>query len=408
MKPYRPPQKILRRYADVLVNFALGGGKGVKKGDVVYLAAYEYAKPLYAEILRSITKAGANAITHYIPNDDKEFNVTRDFYANAKERQINFFPSKYFRGLVDEMDHSLFILSETDMEALKGVPPVKIMARSRAFKPYREWRDEKENRGKFSWSLALYGTEAQAKEAGMSEKAYWDQIVKACYLDRPNPVAVWRTTDRAIGAFAAKLSRLLIERLHVEGPDADLWIALGKKRRWVGGGGANIPSFEVFTSPDSRGTEGWIRFDQPTYAHGNLIVGTKFIFKKGVIVEATAKKNEKFLKEMVRVPGANRIGEYSLTDRRFSRITKFMAETLYDENIGGPHGNTHIAVGNSYHMCYAGNPAKLSKSDWKRLGFNSSAVHQDFISTAPRTVTAHLRGGRTRIIYRNGQFVLPR
>lgn len=406
MRSYRPPQKILKRYADVLVNFALGEGKGVKKGDVVYFAAYEYAKPLYVEILRALTKAGANTITHYIPNSDKEFNPTRDFYVNAREHQINFFPSKYFRGLVDEMDHSLFILSETDMEALKGVPPEKIMARSRAFKPYQEWRREKENRGKFSWTLALYGTAAQAREAGLSEREYWGQIIKACYLDRPEPVAIWKKTDKEIRSVAKRLTHFSIKRLHVEGPDADLWVTLGEKRKWAGGGGANIPSFEIFTSPDARGTEGWIRFNQPTYRQGNIIEGTKLVFRNGAIVEATARRGEKFLRELVKAPGANRIGEYSLTDRRFSRITKFMAETLYDENIGGPHGNTHLAIGSSYHMCYDGDPAKIKKAGWKKLGFNDSPVHQDFISTVPRTVTAYLSNSRTRVIYRNGEFVL--
>ncbi len=55
---YQPPKKILERYADVLVNFALGKGRGIKKGDVVYVIAYENAKPFYVEILRAITKAG--------------------------------------------------------------------------------------------------------------------------------------------------------------------------------------------------------------------------------------------------------------------------------------------------------------------------------------------------------------
>ena len=45
---YTPPARILERYADVLVNFALGGGAGIKSGDVVRVAAHEVAKPLYA------------------------------------------------------------------------------------------------------------------------------------------------------------------------------------------------------------------------------------------------------------------------------------------------------------------------------------------------------------------------
>ena len=403
---YRPSQKILQRYADVLVNFALGSGKGVKKGEVVHVVAYEYTKPLYAEIMQAITKAGANAISQYIPDTDHEFNITRDFYANAKEHQINFFPSKYFRGLADEIDHSIFIISDTDMEALKGIHPEKIMKRGRAMKPWREWRNEKENRGKFTWVLALYGTPAMAKESGLSEKQYWEQIIHACFLNTANPIAKWREIGRMIDEYKNRLNKLPIDKLHITGSDADLWVKFGDKRIWAGGGGRNIPSFEIFTSPDWRGTEGWIRFNQPVYAHSQLIKGIELEFKKGLIVKAKAKKNEKLLKHLISVPGGNRIGEYSLTDKRFSRITKFMAETLFDENIGGPNGNTHLAIGSSYHDCYRGNPAKLKKSDWAKLGFNDSAVHQDMISTAPRTVTAHLKNGKMKVIYKDGMFTI--
>jgi aminopeptidase len=72
-------------------------------------------------------------------------------------------------------------------------------------------------------------------------------------------------------------------------------VKIGEKRQWVGGTGRNIPSFEIFTSPDWRGTDGWIRFNQPLYAYGTLIEGVELEFKKGIIVKAMAKKNEKVL-----------------------------------------------------------------------------------------------------------------
>lgn len=402
---YQPSKKVLERYADVIVNFALGGGRGIKKGDVVYVTAYEYAKPLYTELLSAITKAGGHALSNYQPNSDHVFNVSREFYVNAKDHQINFFPSKYFRGLIDEIDHSIFILSDTDMEALKGVDPRKIMTRGQALKPYRDWRNEKENRGEFTWMIALYGTGAMAKEVGLSEKEYWDEIIKACFLDNPHPIDKWRGVQKQIVDLKHRLTDLKIEKLHVKGPDADLWLTLGEKRAWDGGDGRNIPGFEVFTSPDWRGTNGWIRFNQPVYAHGHLIKGIELEFKKGIVVKAKAAKNQKLLEAMIRTPNGNKVGEFSLTDKRFSRIAKFMAETLYDENVGGPNGNTHIALGDSFHGCYAGDPAKLKKGNWAKLGFNDSSVHQDIISTAPRTVTAYLKNGKEIVIYKNGMFV---
>lgn len=83
-----------------------------------------------------------------------------------------------------------------------------------------------------------------------------------------------------------------------------------------------------------------------------------------------------------------------------------MAETLFDENVGGPNGNTHLALGSSYHDCYAGNPSKVAKKEWQRLGYNESSVHTDIMSTTPRTVTAYLPNGKSKVIYKNGQFTI--
>lgn len=401
---YHPPQKILERYADVLVNFALNGGKGIKKGEIVHLVAYEVAKPLFREIKKRILLAGGHIISDYRPDSGDRFPFDRDFFELAKPHQLKFFPRKYARGLVNQIDHSLFLISEVDLRELEGIPPKKIMERGLTWKPYMDWRQKKENEGKYSWTIGLYGTSAMAKEAGLSEKEYWGQIIKACFLDKRDPIAEWKKIYKKIEKTRRFLNSLSIEKLYVKGPDADLWVHLGKKRQWVGGSGRNIPSFELFTSPDWRGTSGWIRFNQPLYRYGVLIEGAELWFENGRVVRSKARKNENVLKEMVATKNADKIGEYSLTDKRFSRITKFMANTLYDENMGGANGNTHLALGKSYHDCYTGDPGTVSADDWERLGFNDSSVHTDIISTAPRIVTAYLKNGKKQIIYRNGMF----
>ena len=83
-----------------------------------------------------------------------------------------------------------------------------------------------------------------------------------------------------------------------------------------------------------------------------------------------------------------------------------MAQTLYDENVGGPFGNTHIALGRAYQDAYDGDPGTLKPEDWERLGFNNSSVHTDVVSTTERTVTATLADGSERVIYRDGEFAL--
>ncbi len=304
------------------------------------------------------------------------------------------------------MDHQVALLCDADPHALETVDPARIMRRGEALRELLDWRGEKENAGRFSWTLGLYGTEAMAAEAEMSVEEYWQQIIHACFLDEQDPIARWREVGRRLEETRERLDALEIERLHVKGEDVDLRVTIGEGRRWLGGRGRNIPSFELFTSPDWRGTEGWIRFNQPLYRYGNLVKGVSLSFAGGRVTEASAEQNEGVLEEMIATEGADRVGEFSLTDRRFSRITRFMAQTLYDENVGGPFGNTHIALGRAYQDAYVGDPAELAPDEWERLGFNNSSVHTDIVSTADRVVTARLRGGGERVIYAGGEFQL--
>ncbi|HTC73874.1 MAG TPA: aminopeptidase [Solirubrobacteraceae bacterium] len=402
--PYTPPREILDRYASVLVDFALGGGSGVQPGETVRVVAPESAKPLYAALSRAVWRAGANVIGGYVPDDDHEVNLGRDFYEIASDAQLDHFPSAYMRGLVDQMDHQVSVIAPSDPRSLDAVDPTRIMRHGEAMRKLLDWRGEKENAGRFSWTLGMYGTPGMAAEAGMPVEEYWEQIVYACFLDSEEPLERWREVGRGLDETREWLDSLDIVRVHVEGEDADLWVSIGEKRRWLGGRGRNIPSFELFTSPDWRGTQGWIYCNQPLYRYGNLVRGVRLEFADGRVTKASAEENERVLSEMIATEGADRVGELSLTDRRFSRITRFMAQTLYDENVGGTYGNTHIAVGRSYQDAYAGDPASVSREQWQELGFNSSSVHTDIVSTTDRVVTAELRGGGERVIYRDGEF----
>jgi aminopeptidase len=107
---------------------------------------------------------------------------------------------------------------------------------------------------------------------------------------------------------------------------------------------------------------------------------------------------------MIAQKNADKIGEFSLTDRRFSRISRFMAETLFDENFGGEHGNTHLAVGKAYHDACSEDTKNMKPEDFEKLGFNDSPEHTDLIATTDRTVTAVLADGTARVIYAGGEF----
>ena len=403
---YTPPPEILERYAHLLVNYALGKGHGIKPGDVVRVVSDDDATPMFAEVCKTVWRSGGHVIQMLRLADSDPSGLNRAFFELASDEQLDFFPSRYSRGMVDDTDHQIHILSDGDPHILQGIDPEKPLRHRRAYKPQMQWRDDKENAGKFSWTMAQYATPGMAAEAGMSVEQYWEQIIKACFLDLEDPVARWREVEAQIARFRGWLDDLRVDKVHLEGEDLDLWIKIGEKRRWLGGDGANIPSFEVFTSPDWRGTDGWIRFSQPLYAYGSLISGIRLEFREGLVVNAAADKNERLLHTVIASDGADRIGEFSLTDSRLSPIDRFMANTLFDENAGGPFGNTHLALGQSYQEGYDGDPATVSEDEWARLGFNDSSVHQDIVSTTDRTVTAVLADGGERVIYAGGRFTL--
>lgn len=398
---YIPSKEILEKYAAVLVNFALNGGTGIKPKEVVFLQVPECAKPILEPLRNTVLKAGAYPIIQYIPDG-----ITRGFYEIASDDQLAFFPEKYLRGKVDVADHFLMIIADTDLRELEGIDPNKIMHSQKAMKPYKEWRDAKENAGKLTWTLGLYGTPAMAKEANLSEEEYWDQIIKACFLDEADPIAKWREVSAEIERVKAKLNELKIEKLHVTGEATDLWVGMGKDRQWLGGSGRNIPSFELFFSPDWRKTEGFITFTEPLYRYGVLAKDIRVEFKDGKVVKVSAKQGEEMLKAMIATENADKVGEFSLTDSRMSKITKFMAETLFDENVGGRFGNMHMALGSAYKESFTGKVDAVTPEQWKEMGFNESVVHTDIVQTSDRTVTATLADGSEKIIYADGKFTL--
>jgi aminopeptidase len=404
---YTLDKNLLTNYAKVMVQFALNNGNGIKKGETVLLVGHEYAKDLFLEIAREIWKAGGNVIPRFLPNETSAEGFNKSLLELGSDEQLGFFPTAFWQGVTDAMDHMIFIISEVDIHALEGIDAKKVSLFDSSRAPFMEMRNAKERQGKFSWTICLYGTESMAAEAGLNIEQYWEQIIEACYLRDQDPVAIWKKVQGEIETVRQKLTALQIDKLHVEGPGVDLHLTIGKHRKWQGGSGANIPSFEVFTSPDWRGTNGTISFNQPLYYSGKRVSGISLEFKDGVVVKATATENQDTLKEMITQENADKVGEFSLTDKRYSRITHFMAETLYDENMGGAFGNTHIALGMSYEDTFDGDKSVPSEKEWEDMGFNNCPkVHTDIISTTDRTVTATLPDGSTRIIYTNGQFTL--
>ncbi|MGD8252176.1 MAG: aminopeptidase [Desulfobacterales bacterium] len=395
-------ERHLSRYADVMV-WALKTARKrpFKKGDTI-LIRFHLPAVRMAEILNErLLKAGMNPVLRLSPTPVME----RDFFLWAGSRQLDFVPPGE-KSLYESLNGSIFLYAPESITHLGEIDPTRIARAAVVRKPFKDILDRRDDDGAFGWTLCLLPTPELIRHSGMTEKAYVDQVVRACFLNRTQPVEEWRKVYRNAQRIKKWLNSLDIGSLHVESATTDLTISPGRQRRWIGLSGHNIPSFELFLSPDWRGTNGVYVADQPSFRNGNRVEGVRLEFRKGRLTGVQAETGEDFLKKQVRMDaGAARIGEFSLTDKRFSKINGFMANTLYDENYGGRFGNCHLALGSAYSDTFDGDPAALTPERKKELGFNDSALHWDLVNTEKKRVAAHFNDGRRAVIYENGRFM---
>jgi aminopeptidase len=327
-----------------------------------------------------------------------------DFFHQASSKQLIFQPPGT-NALYENLNGSIFLHAPDSITHLGDVDPKKIARFTISQKPLREILDKRDAAGLFGWTLCMLPTPELARHARMDMAAYSGQIVKACFLNRKDPVKQWKEIFKRAATLKRWLNRMTVKHFHVESQHVDLEVAPGEKRCWIGLSGHNIPSFELFLSPDWRGTRGRYYANQPSYRSGNYVEGVRLEFKDGRVKRIQAEAGEAFVKKQLAMDrGASQLGEFSLTDKRFSKIDRFMANTLYDENYGGRQGNCHVAVGSSYADTYSGDPAELTPERKAELGFNDSALHWDLVNTEKKRVSAHLTNGKVVTIYENGQF----
>jgi aminopeptidase len=394
-------EKQLENYADVLWwGLTTARRKRVRKNDIIQIRFHAGALRLAEILYRKLIERGLNPVLRLALTADME----HSFYRLSSVRQLVFLPPGK-KLLARQLSGSIFLNAPESLTHLREAAPENIARAAVAAQPLRSLLESREARGDYSWTLCMLPTAALARHAGLSLAEYTRQVVRACFLDTTCPVSEWQRIHRRAGGIKRWLDGLAIAYLHVESATIDLMIPPGTRRRWAGISGRNIPSFELFVSPDWRGVRGIFAADQPSFRNGNQVCGVRLEFKDGRLVRAAAKEGERFLKKQLAMDaGASRVGEFSLTDRRFSKINRFMANTLFDENFGGRFGNCHLALGSSYANTYAGDSRKLSPAIKAKLGFNSSALHWDFVNTEKKRVTAVRSDGRRKVIYENGEF----
>ena len=234
----------------------------------------------------------------------------------------------------------------------------------------------------------------------------WGEIAHVCRLDEPDPVAAWTERLDSLKRVAVRLTELRLDALHYEGPGTDLTIGLLPGSRWIAAGfqtaggiehRPNLPTEEVFTTPDPERVDGTVAATKPLFTAGTTISGLRVRFADGRVTHIDADEGADVLRGLTeRDAGAGRLGEVALVDRegRIGPLGTVFYDTLLDENAA-----SHLALGAGYQMGV--------DADEDRPRVNTSAIHVDFMIGSDELAVTGIRGDGSSVeLLRGGSWRL--
>ena len=234
----------------------------------------------------------------------------------------------------------------------------------------------------------------------------WNEVAYICRLDEDDPMQAWERRLAKLTAMSERLDELHLDALRFEGPGTDLTIGLLRSAEWSAARfktidgivhAPNIPTEEVFTTPDPQRVDGVVTATKPLVTSGATITGLRVEFRDGRAVRFDAEQGAEVLRGLSEHDdGAARLGEVALVDRegRIGPLETVFYDTLIDENAA-----SHIAIGQAYEMVVK-DPGELAR-------VNQSGIHVDFmIGGDDVAVTGLLADGGEIPLLRGGSWQL--
>ncbi len=274
----------------------------------------------------------------------------------------------------------------------------------------------------FSWTLTFIPAELTASKVFPDKsmpdalEAYWKKVIKIMRLDLDDPVAFWKEKFKKDAQRSSYLTNLAPDYLEFKGPGTDFKIGINKSAFWIGGMkksqagewfAANLPTDEIFTSPDFRKAEGRVSLTKPFVMHQNLgqiPQNAWFEFKDGKVIDYGAEEGKESLDNLfARDERARYLGEVALVDPHspFADGGLVYYNGLYDENAA-----CHIALGASYSGTLK-EPGEYSDEQMLEMGMNVSAIHEDMMIGSPEVdVKAVTPDGQSIDIIKDGKFLI--
>jgi aminopeptidase len=371
-------EDLLDRYAELIVGF----GANVQPDQVLAIEGPPEAGPLVRRIARRAYERGARYVdvVYFDPL------VKRIRIEAASEDSLTWVPPWLGRRMLDlgELDAARIVLTPIVPPGLLNGLDASRAGRDR-LPSVPEMLKVVDDRS-VAWTISPFPTEAWARvvfpelEPAAALDALWRDLEHVCRLDEPDPVDAWRRRIDEIWQVASRIDELDLDALRFVGPGTDLTVGLLPSSRFAKDGGRsttrtgihhapNLPTEELFTTPDPERTEGVVASTKPLDVGGSIVSGLRIRFDGGRAVEIDAETNADALRERCATDeGACRLGEVALVDgeSRIGRLGRTFFNTLLDENSA-----SHLALGDAYASPVA-DPADLPR-------INESEIHVDFM-----------------------------
>jgi aminopeptidase len=365
----------LERFAHLAVDFSAN----VQPGQIVTVEAETGMEPVVRAVATRAYELGARFVdvTYFDPY------VKKARLQLAAEDTLEFVPAWYGRRMLELGDvraARIVLVPRVSPGILNGVDPKRA---GRDQLPDIQERLEIINKRLVNWTIMPFPTQPWAEivypdlDGETALARLTEELTHVCRLDEDDPVAAWRERRTTLHSVAERLTDRRFDAIRLEGPGTNITLGLLPSSVWEGGSSTtvdgiehmpNVPTEEVYTTPDPTRAEGVVRATKPLDIGGTIINGLEVRFEGGRAVDIQAESGAEVLRERAAYDEhASRLGELALVDRegRIGALGTIFYNTLLDENAA-----SHIALGNAYEIA-------VSPEDVPKI--NKSAIHIDFM-----------------------------
>ena len=401
---------------DLYANLLVRKGVALRAGQELVLQAPVERADFARRVVRAAYRCGAGHVTMIWADDE----VSRLTYENCPLEFFEHTPTWQVEQLnsLAEAGAAFLFLEGQDPTILRGIDPAKPAAASRARNTEcRSFRDGMDF-GRNAWCIAGVPVGAWAHEVfpdlSPAEALYrlWVLILEVSRADGEDPESAWETHNASFEKTKRFLNDRRFDSLHYEAANGtDLTIGLPDGHIWDGGAGRtqegvtffpNIPTEEVFTSPDRLRAEGVVHSALPLVHAGQVVRDFWLHFEDGRVADFGAEQGYDVLRHILETDeGARRLGEVALVSKNtpIRQSDTLFYDTLYDENA-----SCHLALGMGFPECIA-DGVSMSKEELTARGVNQSSTHVDFmVGTDDLTITGICADGSEVPVFVNGQW----